>query len=137
MNTVVESVSVNSEFNMTSVICIPTYSLQDMCKMATEAISSGQTSVQAELRRTANTRKCLHLTSFLWGKTVDHNLKRFIFKLRFRVTATSQSRAIKQQCSSTIQLHCFIRVRQPCDLFVSPARSNVNQELYNNILCLQ
>ncbi|KAK1785128.1 hypothetical protein P4O66_018542 [Electrophorus voltai] len=28
---------------------------QDMCKMATEAISSGQTSVQAELRRTANT----------------------------------------------------------------------------------
>lgn len=31
--------------------------LQDMCKMATEAISSGQTSVQAELRRTANTRK--------------------------------------------------------------------------------
>ncbi|XP_037315137.2 uncharacterized protein C19orf47 homolog isoform X3 [Pungitius pungitius] len=30
---------------------------QDMCKMATEAISSGQTSVKAELRRTANTRK--------------------------------------------------------------------------------
>lgn len=30
--------------------------------MATEAISSGQTSVQAELRRTANTRKYLHLT---------------------------------------------------------------------------
>ncbi|XP_061575399.1 uncharacterized protein C19orf47 homolog isoform X4 [Cololabis saira] len=29
---------------------------QDMCKMATEAISSGQTSVQAELRRTANTQ---------------------------------------------------------------------------------
>ncbi|XP_063061195.1 uncharacterized protein C19orf47 homolog isoform X5 [Engraulis encrasicolus] len=28
---------------------------QDMCKMATEAINSGQTSVQAELRRTANT----------------------------------------------------------------------------------
>ncbi|KAK2894828.1 hypothetical protein QQF64_012222 [Cirrhinus molitorella] len=28
---------------------------QDMCKMTTEAISSGQTSVQAELRRTANT----------------------------------------------------------------------------------
>uniref|UniRef100_A0A8C6SE89 Chromosome 19 open reading frame 47 n=1 Tax=Neogobius melanostomus TaxID=47308 RepID=A0A8C6SE89_9GOBI len=28
---------------------------QDMCKMATEAISSGQTSVKAELRRTANT----------------------------------------------------------------------------------
>nr|XP_020480184.1 uncharacterized protein C19orf47 homolog isoform X1 [Monopterus albus] len=28
---------------------------QDMCKMATEAISLGQTSVQAELRRTANT----------------------------------------------------------------------------------
>ncbi|KAK2912473.1 uncharacterized protein C19orf47 homolog isoform X1 [Channa argus] len=28
---------------------------QDMCKMATEAISSGQTSIQAELRRTANT----------------------------------------------------------------------------------
>ncbi|XP_024863479.1 uncharacterized protein C19orf47 homolog isoform X2 [Kryptolebias marmoratus] len=28
---------------------------QDMCKIATEAISSGQTSVQAELRRTANT----------------------------------------------------------------------------------
>ncbi|XP_035239565.1 uncharacterized protein C19orf47 homolog isoform X1 [Anguilla anguilla] len=28
---------------------------QDMCKMATEAITSGQTSVQAELRRTANT----------------------------------------------------------------------------------
>ncbi|KAM4627545.1 uncharacterized protein C19orf47 homolog [Polymixia lowei] len=28
---------------------------QDMCKMATEAISSGQTSVQAELRRAANT----------------------------------------------------------------------------------
>uniref|UniRef100_A0A1A8NCR3 Chromosome 19 open reading frame 47 n=1 Tax=Nothobranchius rachovii TaxID=451742 RepID=A0A1A8NCR3_9TELE len=28
---------------------------QDMCKMATEAISAGQTSVQAELRRTANT----------------------------------------------------------------------------------
>uniref|UniRef100_A0AAV2J3U9 DUF5577 domain-containing protein n=1 Tax=Knipowitschia caucasica TaxID=637954 RepID=A0AAV2J3U9_KNICA len=28
---------------------------QDMCKMATDAISSGQTSVQAELRRTANT----------------------------------------------------------------------------------
>ncbi|GLD53303.1 uncharacterized protein AKAME5_000606800 [Lates japonicus] len=28
---------------------------QDMCKMATEAISSGQTSVQAELRRTAKT----------------------------------------------------------------------------------
>ncbi|XP_024133778.1 uncharacterized protein C19orf47 homolog isoform X4 [Oryzias melastigma] len=28
---------------------------QDMCKMATEAISSGQTSVQAELRKTANT----------------------------------------------------------------------------------
>ncbi|CAL8353628.1 unnamed protein product [Lota lota] len=28
---------------------------QDMCKMATEAISSGQTSVQAELRRTAHT----------------------------------------------------------------------------------
>ncbi|XP_052008692.1 uncharacterized protein C19orf47 homolog isoform X2 [Xyrauchen texanus] len=28
---------------------------QDMCKMASEAISSGQTSVQAELRRTANT----------------------------------------------------------------------------------
>ncbi|XP_069043918.1 uncharacterized protein C19orf47 homolog [Lepisosteus oculatus] len=28
---------------------------QDMCKLATEAISSGQTSVQAELRRTANT----------------------------------------------------------------------------------
>ncbi|XP_033971186.1 uncharacterized protein C19orf47 homolog isoform X3 [Trematomus bernacchii] len=27
---------------------------QDMCKMATEAISSGQTSVKAELRRTAN-----------------------------------------------------------------------------------
>ncbi|XP_016431434.1 uncharacterized protein C19orf47 homolog isoform X2 [Sinocyclocheilus rhinocerous] len=30
---------------------------QGMCKMTTEAISSGQTSVQAELRRTANTRK--------------------------------------------------------------------------------
>ncbi|XP_066560140.1 uncharacterized protein C19orf47 homolog isoform X7 [Amia ocellicauda] len=30
-------------------------STQDMCKMATEAISSGQTSIQAELRRTANT----------------------------------------------------------------------------------
>ncbi|XP_036441268.1 uncharacterized protein C19orf47 homolog isoform X3 [Colossoma macropomum] len=30
-------------------------SSDDMCKMATEAISSGQTSVQAELRRTANT----------------------------------------------------------------------------------
>ena len=30
--------------------------------MATEAISSGQTSVQAELRRTANTRKCPRLT---------------------------------------------------------------------------
>ncbi|KAA0714863.1 hypothetical protein E1301_Tti016053 [Triplophysa tibetana] len=28
---------------------------QDLCKMTTEAISSGQTSVQAELRRTANT----------------------------------------------------------------------------------
>ncbi|KAL4647355.1 hypothetical protein GN956_G7913 [Arapaima gigas] len=28
---------------------------QDMCKMATEAITSGQTSVQAELRRAANT----------------------------------------------------------------------------------
>ncbi|XDV28668.1 hypothetical protein PO909_031894 [Leuciscus waleckii] len=28
---------------------------QDMCKMATEAITAGQTSVQAELRRTANT----------------------------------------------------------------------------------
>ncbi|XP_019743275.1 uncharacterized protein C19orf47 homolog isoform X4 [Hippocampus comes] len=28
---------------------------QDMCKLATEAISSGQTSVKAELRRTANT----------------------------------------------------------------------------------
>ncbi|XP_061734154.1 uncharacterized protein C19orf47 homolog isoform X4 [Nerophis ophidion] len=28
---------------------------QDMCKMATEAINSGQTSVKAELRRTANT----------------------------------------------------------------------------------
>ncbi|TRY60015.1 hypothetical protein DNTS_034667, partial [Danionella cerebrum] len=28
---------------------------QDMCKMAAEAITSGQTSVQAELRRTANT----------------------------------------------------------------------------------
>ncbi|XP_051953092.1 uncharacterized protein C19orf47 homolog isoform X1 [Xyrauchen texanus] len=28
---------------------------QDMCKMTSEAISSGQTSVQAELRRTANT----------------------------------------------------------------------------------
>ncbi|KTF78863.1 hypothetical protein cypCar_00039990, partial [Cyprinus carpio] len=28
---------------------------QGMCKMTTEAISSGQTSVQAELRRTANT----------------------------------------------------------------------------------
>ncbi|XP_068442014.1 uncharacterized protein C19orf47 homolog isoform X1 [Clinocottus analis] len=28
---------------------------QDMCKMATEAITSGQTSVKAELRRTANT----------------------------------------------------------------------------------
>ncbi|KAG7278346.1 hypothetical protein CRUP_024591 [Coryphaenoides rupestris] len=28
---------------------------QDMCKMATEAITSGQTSVQAELRRTART----------------------------------------------------------------------------------
>ncbi|XP_035536140.1 uncharacterized protein C19orf47 homolog isoform X1 [Morone saxatilis] len=28
---------------------------QDMCKMATDAISSGQTSVKAELRRTANT----------------------------------------------------------------------------------
>ncbi|XP_056467538.1 uncharacterized protein C19orf47 homolog isoform X2 [Gadus chalcogrammus] len=28
---------------------------QDMCKMATEAITSGQTSVQAELRRTAHT----------------------------------------------------------------------------------
>ncbi|XP_041920335.1 uncharacterized protein C19orf47 homolog isoform X2 [Alosa alosa] len=28
---------------------------QDMCKMATDAINSGQTSVQAELRRTANT----------------------------------------------------------------------------------
>jgi len=32
--------------------------IQDMCKMATEAITAGQTSVQAELRRTANTRKC-------------------------------------------------------------------------------
>ncbi len=28
-----------------------------MCKTTTEAISTGQTSVQAELRRTANTRK--------------------------------------------------------------------------------
>lgn len=36
--------------------CLP----QDMCKMATEAISSGQTSVQAELRRTANTREYNH-----------------------------------------------------------------------------
>ncbi|KAM8853391.1 uncharacterized protein C19orf47 homolog isoform 2-T2 [Synchiropus picturatus] len=39
---------------------------QDMCKMATEAISSGQTSVQAELRRTANTPRrtdnCLSVT---------------------------------------------------------------------------
>uniref|UniRef100_A0A673B3B1 DUF5577 domain-containing protein n=1 Tax=Sphaeramia orbicularis TaxID=375764 RepID=A0A673B3B1_9TELE len=37
---------------------------QDMCKMATEAISSGQTSVQAELRRTANTRKSLNSSVF-------------------------------------------------------------------------
>uniref|UniRef100_A0A673J5G2 DUF5577 domain-containing protein n=1 Tax=Sinocyclocheilus rhinocerous TaxID=307959 RepID=A0A673J5G2_9TELE len=36
---------------------------QDMCKTTTEAISSGQTSVQAELRRTANTRKYLNTAS--------------------------------------------------------------------------
>lgn len=33
------------------------FTMQDLCKMTTEAISSGQTSVQAELRRTANTRE--------------------------------------------------------------------------------
>lgn len=32
--------------------------------MATEAITSGQTSVKAELRRTANTRECLRLRLF-------------------------------------------------------------------------
>lgn len=35
-----------------------------MCKMATEAITSGQTSVKAELRRTANTRECLRSRLF-------------------------------------------------------------------------
>lgn len=43
-------------------MCSP---LQDMCKMATEAISSGQTSVKAELRRTATTRRC-----FTWLMTL-------------------------------------------------------------------
>lgn len=44
------------------------YLIQDMCKMATEAITSGQTSVKAELRRTANTRKYLQFISFLSTK---------------------------------------------------------------------
>lgn len=44
------------------------YRIQDMCKMATEAITSGQTSVKAELRRTANTRKYLQFISFLSTK---------------------------------------------------------------------
>lgn len=44
------------------------YLIQDMCKMATEAITSGQTSVKAELRRTANTRKYRQFISFLSTK---------------------------------------------------------------------
>lgn len=43
--------------------------IQDMCKMATEAITSGHTSVKAELRRTANTRKYLQFISFHFTKT--------------------------------------------------------------------
>lgn len=50
----------NCGTKMNFVPCISPFSLQDMCKMATEAISLGQTSVQAELRRTANTRKYIN-----------------------------------------------------------------------------
>lgn len=45
--------------------------IQDLCKMTTEAISSGQTSVQAELRRTANTRKFLFFLSFYYLLGMD------------------------------------------------------------------
>lgn len=47
------------------------YLIQDMCKMATEAITSGQTSVKAELRRTANTRKYLQFISFVSTKKTN------------------------------------------------------------------
>lgn len=49
-----------NEIKSTNVV----FRIQDMCKMATEAITSGQTSVKAELRRTANTRERLHFVSF-------------------------------------------------------------------------